>query len=138
MSSCSDIRPRSNFCMLVELLRPRHRAVRYILNCARSALYRGGHLEHLLGVQSVTAHPGPGPGKKKNRSKEGWEDGTPPPPLGRAISTSSPAPLQGSIQRLCVSRALRGGRGKEEPLSAIATVLHSAHLRCLMFGDSNP
>ena len=27
---------------------------------------------------------------------------------------------------LCVSRALRGGRGKEEPLSAIATVLHAA------------
>ena len=53
-----------------------------------------------------------------------------------------------------VSRALREGRGKEEPLSAIAMVLQaapgdddlpppgppppSAYLRCSMFDDSNP
>ena len=30
------------------------------------------------------------------------------------------------LRLVCVSRALRGGRGKEEPLSAIATVLQAA------------
>ena len=54
---------------------------------------------------------------------------------------------------LCIARLAGGGRGKEEPLSAIAMVLQaapgdddlpppgppaSAHLRCSMFDDSNP
>ena len=43
--------------------------------------------------------------------------------------------------KMCVSRALRGGRGKEEPLapspwSCKQRRSPSAHLRCLMFDDS--
>ena len=46
--------------------------------------------------------------------------------LPRGESSLLGLPRSESGVPVCVSRALRGGRGKEEPLSAIATVLQAA------------
>jgi len=92
--------------------------------------------------------------KERKKAVESEEADRPSsdPPLPFSPKSSPPSGMFARTTYMCVSRALRGGRGKEEPLSAIVVLQaapgddglpppdppRSAHLRCLMFDDSNP